>query len=295
MGFLMWLVTGSSGFIGGAVVSELRALGIEVIRCDFRDAQGMSPLEVVDFIGNTPYSEYKVTGVIHLGAISSTTETDSTLLVENNVLKTLQLFDACADLHIPFIYASSAAVYGNGSGPISLYGKSKAWTDELILSKVNAPQRWYGLRLHNVYGPGEASKRNTKSMVAQCYDQIVERGRVELFYGERTAMRDFVYIKDVVASIIGLTSGNVKSGIYDIGIGNPAAFSYVADRVFHELMLPTQIDLIPIPRELVNQYQYKTCADVVTWVRETGLAPKWSLEDGISDYVHNYLIPRKSL
>lgn len=299
----MWVVTGAKGFIGSVLVSTLRSEGREVMSCDFKyDTSDnvmydwIHPDSLLDIL------EYPCTisGVVHLGAISDTMESDVTLLIENNMLYTLKLLDLCAKRSIPFIYASSAAAYGSsmviGDFAVSshnhnFYGLIKKQTDDLI-SQKNRDSRWYGLRFFNVYGPNEDRKGRMKSLVAKAFEQS-KLGTVEIF--DADVRRDFVYVKDVVSWITQIMDQKednpLPSGIYDLGTGQEESPEKIVKLVEDNLGETLSLARIPMPEKIRSTYQHFTRAYLNPWFKR----PEWPLSKGVEDYVKTYLVPGKRI
>ncbi len=262
----MILVTGSHGFIGQHLCAALIADGQQVAISDPRFGL---PLFKTDGEHRPP-----VEAIFHLGAISDTTCTDWTALYDTNVALSQRLWEFCTERKIPLLYASSASVYGNGSGPLNLYAQSKYTFDKFAESAIDTPSHWYGLRFTNVYGPGEEHKGKQASMVHQLAQQSKERGRCEIFAA--AAKRDFVHVDDVVSVMLWMWKSKPTSGIYDVGTGNPASF--------YELgcQFPGHLDIIEMPESLEGKYQTYTCADL-TKLRAAGYDKAFiSLSEGVA-------------
>lgn len=315
----MIVVTGANGFIGSAMVWELNNQGhTNIIACDSVDLkQKPSPLtkykfehfihrdELFDFLENN-ISDLE--GIFHMGACSTTTEMDEEFLRRNNTEYSNSLFEICTRANVPFIYASSASVYGDGSKgfddkeptenyiPLHPYGRSKAQSDIWMTQQSQTPSRWYALRFFNVYGPNEYHKGSMLSVPYKAYFQVLENHSIKLFksnhpdYADGEQMRDFVYIKDITRWMYELYhSATAQSGIYNMGFGQARTWKDLAHAVFASLDQEPNIELIEIPDNLKNQYQNFTEADMQKW-RKQGLSkPMWSLELGVKDYVQNYL------
>lgn len=215
-----------------------------------------------------------IEAVVHLGAISSTTVNDKPLLFMWNTNYTVHLFNQCALLGIPFLYASSASIYGNGNGPLSPYAESKLSADNIISVSALKPPRWSGLRFFNVYGPNEWHKGKQASMVTQLY------GKEEAWLFEGKPTRDFIHVKDCCRVMMEFFKGNGIDGIIDVGTGTSRRFDDIAS------ILNIPINHVPISDELAKQYQWKTQADM-SWAGPNFHA--MTLEEGIADYVNNHL------
>lgn len=317
----MFVVTGANGFIGSAMVWELNRRGYtNILAVDRVDLMArpelLKPLKFTQFMSDIEFLKYANSGeaneikaVFHMGACSSTTEMDVEFLRRVNTEYTQKLFEAAMKHGYPFIYASSGAVYGNGdqgfddSGtsekykPLNPYGWSKANFDVWAEKQSKTPDRWYGLRFFNVYGPNEYHKGEMSSVVFKAVNQIKERGRLKLFcshrpdYEDGKQLRDFVYVKDITSWMWNLYENkNVKSGIYNMGFGKARTWLDLAGAVFKNLDRKLDIEWIDMPESVKNQYQYFTEAKMGKLLGQGLPPPSWSLEDGVADYVKNYLI-----
>jgi ADP-L-glycero-D-manno-heptose 6-epimerase len=251
--------------------------------------------------------------IIHMGAVSSTTETDVDLIIASNVNLSLKLWNLAIDRGIPFIYASSAATYGDGVHgfkdeanltalsrlkPLNPYGWSKHLVDRRIIGDVAArrptPPVWAGLKFFNVYGPNEYHKGGQRSVVQQLFETVRETGRASLFkshhpdYADGGQSRDFVYVADCVQVVLWLLDHGV-SGLFNLGTGQARSFYDLARAVFAAMGKQEHISFTPTPDHLRDQYQYWTQADM-THLRSIGYkAPFTPLEDGVADYISQYL------
>jgi ADP-L-glycero-D-manno-heptose 6-epimerase len=316
----MVIVTGANGFIGSVMVWELNQKGIPVLAAV--DAVGLEersePLrgkkfdhflmrdQLWDFL-NLPETIKKVSWIVHMGAISSTTETNEQLLWEVNTHYTQRLFEWCAKHKKNMIYASSAATYGAGElgyddttdseqlRPLNLYGESKVKFDRWAVLQPNTPAHWYGLKFFNVYGPNEYHKASMTSVAFKAFHQIQDTGALKLFksynpqYRDGEQMRDFVYVKDVTGWMMELMEKKPVSGIYNMGFGDPRTWNDLGNAVFRSLGKASNIIYTDMPENLRNQYQYFTEANMRKWLSAGMSKPKWSVEDGVRDYVQNYL------
>ena len=255
-----------------------------------------------------------VTAVIHMGAISATTERDFNKLVETNIHYSQDLWSWCAENEVPFFYASSAATYGDGSAgyddaninklrPLNGYGYSKHFFDQWVLRQTpeSSPPAWAAFKFFNVYGPNEYHKERMASVAFHTFNQFSETGTMKLFKGTKTGvkdgeqLRDFVYVKDC-ANIVthffstALTKKPTPDGIYNIGTGQARTFKNLATNVIESMGKAPHITYIDMPADLQGKYQYFTEANM-TKLRKAGYnAPMTSLEDGVKDYVQNYLM-----
>ena len=315
----MIIVTGANGFIGSVMVWELNKKGLtDIIAVD---SVGLTQRNVLK---NSKYSRFllkdelwdflasdealkKVTWVIHMGACSSTTETNKEFLLENNTLYTQRIFEWCAQNKKSLLYASSAATYGAGElgfddrldvdklKPLNLYGESKAAFDRWAVKAPVTPPHWYGLKFFNVFGPNEYHKEFMCSVVFKAYHQIKETGSFSLFksadarYKDGEFMRDFVYVKDITSWMIELMEKKPASGIYNMGFGQPRTWLDLLKSIYSAMGKETKINWVEMPEHMRAQYQYFTEANTDKW-RSAGLSPaKWPLEKAVQDYVQNYL------
>jgi ADP-L-glycero-D-manno-heptose 6-epimerase len=250
--------------------------------------------------------------VIHMGAISSTTEPDADKIVHNNFTLSRDLFRWCADRQRKFIYASSAATYGDVADfadkddlesliqlrPLNAYGWSKALFDVFAARQAArdyAPPQWVGLKFFNVYGPNEEHKHSMKSVASQIWPQVRDGHSVQLFKSYRDGvpdggqMRDFVYVRDVADVVAWLSKNEQVNGIYNLGSGTARTFEDMAKAVFAAAGKPARIEYTPMPPQIRDKYQYFTQAHMER-LRGAGYnQPMTGLEDGIADYVQTYL------
>jgi ADP-L-glycero-D-manno-heptose 6-epimerase len=316
----MVVITGANGFIGSAMVWELNRAGrTDIVTCDI-----VSPHERPETLNNSQYTQFlhrdellsflrstpeKIDAIYHMGASSSTTVTDEVFLRFNNTEYTQQLFEWCRDHGVTFIYASSASVYGAGEfgfddkvptatyKPLHAYGRSKANFDIWAEKQPPTPNRWYGLRFFNVYGPNEYHKGSMLSVPYKAQKQIEQTGSVQLFksyhpdYRDGEQMRDFIYVKDITRWMHELANQNrAPNGIYNMGFGRARTWKDLTTAAFKANQKPVKIDWIEMPENLRNQYQYLTEADMSKWLKAKLTTPDWSLEKGMQDYLTNYLI-----
>jgi len=257
-------------------------------------------------------SASQIDAVIHMGAISATTERDFNKLVQDNIRYSQQLWTWCAQNGVPFFYASSAATYGSGDAgyndderntdnlrPLNGYGYSKQFFDQWALSQVKnglpTPPQWCGFKFFNVYGPNEYHKERMASVALHSFNQFRETGTVKLFksrhpdYADGMQLRDFVYVKDAAAVVVHfMTQGN-HSGIFNIGSGTARSFKDLVTAVMVSQGKAPSITYIDMPIDLDGKYQYFTEASMHK-LRESGYTqPFHTLEEGVADYVQNYL------
>jgi ADP-L-glycero-D-manno-heptose 6-epimerase len=314
------VVTGGAGFIGSNIVLDLSTAGARVVVCDlFRSGQkwrNIAAASVYDILrpeallGWLERHRDDVGVVIHMGAISSTTETDVDKFVATNVRLTLDLWQWCAETSTRLIYASSAATYGDGSAgfsddqspdalealyPLNPYGWSKHVVDRRIIDDVvrgrPAPPQWAGLKFFNVYGPNEEHKGAMQSLVSKIDPIVRAGGTVTLFkshdprYRDGEQLRDFIYVKDCVTVVRWLLGNPVVSGLFNVGTGAARSFLELVAAVCAVVGCKPDIRFVDIPDELRMQYQYFTRADIGK-LRSAGFtAPFYSLEEGVRDWL----------
>ncbi|MBR5146361.1 MAG: ADP-glyceromanno-heptose 6-epimerase [Bacteroidales bacterium] len=330
----MVVVTGAAGFIGSVVASELNQKGYNdlILVDDFskkekeRNYIDLKYKTLVDrnvFFDWFKENHENVDFVVHLGARTDTTEFDWNVFQKLNVDYTETMFALCAEYQIPLVYASSAATYGNGElgyddshdvveklQPLNPYGRSKNEVDKWILKQEKQPPFWAGLKFFNVYGPNEYHKGRMASVIFHSFNQINATGKVKLFRSHRPdfkdgqQLRDFIYVKDIASVICFMIERHrdtktprhqVKSGLYNLGTGKARSFYDLAANTFKAMGKDVNIEFIDIPEDIRDKYQYFTEANM-TKLREAGYDKEFtSLEDGVEDYVKNYLMPLQSL
>ena len=311
----MIIVTGASGFIGKAVALYLIEKKINpIILVDFfmssdnklKDCFFVHVDKLFDFIDN---NKNKINYIIHLGAITDTTETDFEYLNKYNFKYSKYIWHKCVNFSIPIIYASSAATYGDGKfgfsddhkeinllRPLNLYAESKHNFDKYVLSQKNAPPIWFGLKFFNVFGFDESKKEKMASIIFQSFHKISKTNKMKLFksndknLSDGNQSRDFVYIKDLVDVIFFLYSNKVESGIFNVGSGVATTFNNLISFVFKFMNKKQSIEYIDIPKEINQKYQNYTKAEIKK-LRSVGYIKKFtSIEFAVKDYIENYLM-----
>jgi ADP-L-glycero-D-manno-heptose 6-epimerase len=274
-----------------------------------RYAQYLDKDELFDWLKDSD----GIDAVIHMGAISATTERDFNKLVADNIRYSQALWTWCAERDVPFLYASSAATYGGGEQgydddesrtdrfrPLNGYGYSKQFFDQWALRQMRegraSPPQWCGFKFFNVYGPNEYHKERMASVALHSFNQFREHGTVKLFkshlpaYKDGMQLRDFVYVKDAAAVVAHFLANPQHSGIYNVGTGKARAFKDLASAVMTSMGKSPDITFIDMPQDLLGKYQYFTEANMAK-VRATGYdQPFHTLEEGVRDYVQNYLM-----
>mgnify|MGYP001246585358 FL=1 len=321
----MVVVTGGVGFIGSAIIQALNARGAtDLIVVDETDhpekkknltSLKYSELKQKDAFLNSVLNRSvpKVEAIIHMGACSSTTETDEAFLIRNNYNYTRHLAEYALERGIRFIYASSAATYGNGENgysddeskletlePLNLYGESKQRFDRWA-KEQGVLDRMVGLKYFNVFGPNEYHKEDMQSMVRKGFMQAQDTGKIQLFksyqteYADGGQERDFLYVKDAVEMTLFFLDHPDLNGIFNVGAGVARNWIDLATAVFKAMGKEPQIEFIDMPDSIRAQYQYHTCAGIEK-IRSAGYTRSiTSLEDAITDYIQNYLLPNKRL
>ncbi|MEO0725077.1 MAG: ADP-glyceromanno-heptose 6-epimerase [Bacteroidota bacterium] len=319
----MIVVTGAAGFIGSCLVTALNEAGYDqLVLCDDfsrldkeRNWQNKQYKLIVErsFLPSwlaTHAAEVEM--VFHLGARTDTTEQDRELFDRLNLHYTQDVWKICTEQQIPLIYASSAATYGAGEHgyndehgivdqlqPLNPYGDSKNLFDQWALQQKSTPPRWYGLKFFNVYGPNEYHKGRMASVIFHTFNQIQRTGAMKLFRSHRPDFndgeqsRDFIYIKDVVKMILWLWQNRATNGLYNIGTGQARTFYDLAANTFLAQDQEPDISFIDTPADIRDTYQYFTEANM-NKLRSAGYPyPTYTLEEGIKDYVQNFLMTDK--
>jgi len=319
----MIIVTGGAGFIGSAIVWRLNELGkSNIIIVDDLGTdekwKNLVPLNFEDFVHKDEFISmvldrdlpFELSAVIHMGANSSTTEKDADHLYSNNYLYTKELATFCLEKNVRFIYASSAATYGDGSlgfdddenkletlRPLNMYGYSKQMFD-LWAKRNNVFDKITGLKYFNVYGPNEYHKGDMRSVVHKAFEQIRATGRVKLFkspnpkYKDGEQLRDFIYIKDAVDMTLYFLENPRVNGLFNVGTGKARTWNDLVTSIFKAMDIELNIEYIDLPKHLENKYQYFTEANMGK-IKKAGFTSSFtSLEKGVTDYVKNYLLGR---
>ncbi len=321
----MIVVTGGAGFIGSALVHALNRRGCtDICVVDVEDhpekTNNLAALKFSRLVNPEPFLEQVLAGSVegmdtlfHLGACSSTTETDIDFLTRNNFQFTQHLARFCLERDIRFIYASSAASYGDGQQgysddvsrlatlkPLNPYGQSKQDFD-VWAQQEGVLSRMVGLKYFNVFGPNEYHKEDMRSMVLKGYEQIRDTGKMRLFksyrkeYGDGEQVRDFIYVEDAVAMTLFFHDHPEINGLFNVGSGQARCWNDLAAALFGAMNREPVIEYIEMPASIRDQYQYHTCAEMDK-IRNAGyISPTLSLEDAVNDYVNQYLIPGKHL
>jgi ADP-L-glycero-D-manno-heptose 6-epimerase len=324
---MLYVVTGAAGFIGSRLVGALNRAGIGDILAvdDLEDgakAKNLAAIDIEDYLDKREFLSQLETGrldggieaILHLGACSDTMETDGRYMMENNYAYSKALFDWCQDEETPFIYASSAAVYGPGKefgetreneDPLNVYAYSKYLFDQYVRKRIEGrTAQVAGLRYFNVYGPNEAHKGRMASVAFHAFNQFRAERRVKLFegsdgYGDGEQQRDFVHVDDAVSVNLWLLENRDISGIFNCGTGQAQTFNEVAGAVINtvegvelsiqELVEKRFIEYIPFPSQLVGKYQSYTQADL-SRLREAGYPGEFQrVEEGVAAYVRELM------
>lgn len=316
----MIIVTGAAGFIGSCLIQKLNELKFRYIIAvdDFssdeknRNLEGRSIMTRVDRKDLFTWLEKnnrEVEFFFHIGARTDTTEFDTKIFDELNVDYSKKVWESCVAYQIPLVYASSAATYGLGEigyedneatisslKPLNPYGDSKNNFDIWALQQDKKPFFFAGLKFFNVYGPNEYHKGRMASVIWHAYQQIKSNGSLKLFkshrddYQDGEQMRDFIYVKDLIDVCVFLMEHRKNSGIYNLGTGKARSFNDLGKATFIALGLEPKINYIDTPVDIRDKYQYYTEATMAK-LRAIGYDKDFtSLEDGVKDYVQNYLV-----
>ncbi len=321
----MIVVTGAAGFIASCLVSRLNEQGYNdlVLVDDFSKThkhlnfEGKKYTQLVDrgaFIDWLKANEDQVQFVFHLGARTDTTEFNKAIFDELNVEFSKAIWKICSEVALPLVYASSAATYGDGAlgynddhavipklVPLNPYGDSKNEFDQWVLEQKESPFFWAGLKFFNVYGPNEYHKGRMASVIFHAFEQISANGGMKLFrshrpdYTDGGQMRDFVYVKDVVDVCIFLMHHRKNSAIYNLGSGKARTFLDLAKATFRSMGVDENISFVDTPEDIREKYQYFTEANMQKLINIGYTQPFHSLEEGVTDYVQNYLMQNKRI
>jgi len=324
------VVTGAAGFIGSVFVQFLNEqglnqlllvddFGVEAKRINWETKNCIKAIERQAFLAQLEADAFEIDLIVHLGARTDTTEFDYAIHEELNLEYSKSLWQYATAKNIPMIYASSAATYGAGEHgyednhailnqlqPLNPYGISKNEFDKWAIAQTTSPSFWTGLKFFNVYGPNEAHKGRMASVIFHSFNQIKSSGLVKLFkshradYKDGEQLRDFIYVKDLVAVIDWMMHQMLsnewvasKNGLYNLGTGRARSFYDLAANTFIAQGLKPNIEFIDMPLDIRDKYQYFTEANM-NKLRSAGYdKPFSSLEDGVKDYVANYLVPSK--
>ncbi|UQR60694.1 ADP-glyceromanno-heptose 6-epimerase [Bradyrhizobium sp. C-145] len=319
----MLLVTGGAGFIGSNVVAALNEAGrSDVVVCDLLGSDGkwrnLAKRQLVDIVPPAELEDWlkgrKLDAMIHLGAISETTATDGDLVIETNFRLSMRLLDWCTANAVPFIYASSAATYGDGTDgfdddaslpalkklrPMNLYGWSKHLFDLTVAQRVangdRLPPQWAGLKFFNVFGPNEYHKGSMMSVLARRFDDVKAGRVVQLFKSHREGIedgdqrRDFIYVNDVVRVVMWLLATPSVSGLFNVGTGKARSFKDLMLAAYAALGKRPNIEYIDMPEAIRGSYQYFTQSKVDRLHRAGYNGGFTTLEDAVKAYVGDYL------
>lgn len=321
----MIIVTGAAGFIASCLVGKLNEMGFGdiVVVDDFSKTEKAKNLEGKTILAKVPRSDFEkwlaeygneVKFIFHLGARTDTTEFDKSIFDELNLNYSKMVWNASVKFNIPLVYASSGATYGLGElgykddheitpklKPLNPYGDSKNDFDIWALEQKNTPPFWAGLKFFNVYGPNEYHKSRMASVVFHAFNQINSTEGMKLFrshnpeFKDGEQLRDFVYVKDVVNVCAFLMNKKPESGLYNLGTGEARTFLDLVRATFKAMGKQEQISFIDTPEDIRDKYQYFTEADMSKLIK-AGYSDKFtSLEEGVEDYVKNYLIGQNYL
>lgn len=313
------LLTGAAGFIGSYLLGYLNKKGHQniIIVDDFSEEDKWFNFDSKQFVAKIEREELfnwlrsndpKIDFVFHLGARTDTTEFDYSIHEKLNVEYSKNIWHYCTGKSIPLVYASSAATYGSGElgykddhdlpeklHPLNPYGISKNEFDKWVLKQAAHPPFWAGLKFFNVYGPNEYHKGRMASMIFHGFNQIKKTGKVKLFKSHKPEfkdggqLRDFIYVEDVAKVCYWLMNNSIESGLYNLGTGNARTFDDLANVTFAAMGKEPVIEYIDMPEDIREKYQYFTEADM-SKLRSVGyVSDFYSLEDGVNDYVTNFL------
>ena len=313
------VITGAAGFIGSYLSGYLNSLGYHqlILVDDFSRQDKSANLQHKNFVQKVHRDQFfdwclgkeaTIKHIFHLGARTDTTEMDYEVHRILNVEYSKKIWQLCSTYNIPLVYASSAATYGNGElgyvddehiisslKPLNPYGESKNNFDIWALQQNQTPPFWAGLKFFNVYGPNEYHKGRMASVILHAFNQIKNNGTVKLFrshnpaYKDGEQIRDFIYVKDIVNMCVWHMQSNKQSGLYNAGTGNARTFLALVQAIFNALSLQERIEFVDTPLDIRDKYQYFTQADMHK-LRHAGFTHQlYSLEDGVTEYVQQYL------
>lgn len=319
----MIVITGAEGFIGSCLVARLNADGYKdlVLVDDFTQGprsknligkqftQKVERLAFFDWLDN---NENQVQFIFHIGARTDTTETNEAIFKELNIDFTENLWLKCVQYGLPIVYASSAATYGDGAfgyddnetqidslQPLNAYGRSKNEIDKWVTHQQEKPFFWVGLKFFNVYGPNEYHKGRMASVILHAHQQVIEKGTIHLFkshrddYKDGEQKRDFIYVKDLLDVCIHFMKTRKGNGIYNLGTGIARTWNDLAHSIFKAVGVDPSIHYTDIPLDIREKYQYFTEAHMQK-LRHAGYEKQFTnIEDGVKDYIVNYLNEHK--
>lgn len=322
----MIILTGAAGFISSYLLSELNAQGREDIvlvdaftdeegkiiyptkEANYKEKRFSRIMNRASFFSDFEKDPFPISAIIHLGAKTDTTLFDEAVFNELNLTFSKRMWQLAIAHKVPFIYASSAATYGNGEfgyaddltlinklQPLNPYGWSKQHFDQWVLTQTEQPPFWAGLKFFNVYGPNEYHKGRMASVIFHAFKQIKDKGEVTLFrshnpnYQDGEQLRDFVFVKDVASIILFLLEKQPKSSIYNLGSGKARTFKALVEAIFNTLNLEPNIKYMDTPIDIRDKYQYFTEADMHKMWQAGYSKELHSLEAGVMDYVSEYL------
>lgn len=320
----MIIVTGAGGFIGSCLTISLNELGrTDLILVDDFDLLGkkknLTNCKYLGWVQREAFlswirSNYQqIEMVFHLGARTDTTDFNTEVFDRLNLNYSKRVWQFCTEYQIPLLYASSAATYGAGEygyedrhdlvasfKPLNPYAHSKNDFDLWAIAQTQTPPVWYGMKFFNVYGPNEYHKQRMASVVFHAFNQIQATGKVKLFRSHKPGvedgkqLRDFVYVKDVVSVCLWMMKHQIaQNGLYNLGTGVARSFVDLANAVFNAMQLNPVIEFIDMPADIRETYQYFTEANIQKLISAGYYTPFQTLEEGVNDYVVNYLITGK--
>lgn len=313
-------ITGAAGFIGSCLVEKLNQLGydnllliddfdVEEKQANWNDKQFTLKVDRDEFdLWTQQEDATTIEYFFHLGARTDTTETDEEIFDRLNLNYSKFVWNYCVAHQCPLVYASSAATYGGGEmgykeeaeiisklQPLNAYGRSKNDFDKWAFEQKEQPPFWAGMKFFNVYGPNEYHKERMASVILHGFNQISQNGKMKLFrshrkdYKDGQQLRDFIYVKDVIAITVWLMEQQPEPGLYNVGTGKARTFNDLARSLFLSLGLQPSIKFIDMPKDIRDKYQYFTEADMGKLKAAGYDQPFYSLEEGVADYVIRYL------